>query len=375
MLGPRARRAPLTAHLSVIDGPGDSRIIRVVSRDLRLELPNGLFGDPLVVVRLRWVGRVLLLDAGDTASLGPRTLLAATDVLISHPHVDHMFGLGRLLRLRLGRPERPLRLLGPADLTRHVSCHLAGYAWNLVPAYPLTLEVVEVHEDAVETWRFPADHGFEPYRVDRRPRAGGEPVWADQELVVRAARLDHGGLASVAWRLDQRQSINVDPVLLAERGLAPGAWLNDLKAALAADADQAVTLPDGRLVPARSLHDIVRVTPGDSLVYAADAAPEADNAAALTALARGARRLIIESHYAAADRELAERNAHLTTADAAAIARAADVAALCPFHLSPRYADPAPLLEELRAHAGPVPIVQLPRGPGAAIGAIAEGRE
>ena len=53
----------------------------------------------------------------------------------------------------------------------------------------------------------------------------------------------------------------------------------------------------------------------------------------------------------------AERNAHLTAADAGRVARAAGVRAVAPLHLSPRYEDAADaVLDELARAADPVPL-------------------
>jgi len=120
--------------------------------------------------------RLLLLDAGDAAGLTPRTLLDAADVLISHAHVDHVFGWpGCSGCAWAGRA--PLRLFGPPGLAAHVRSHLGGYAWNLVEAFPLALTVVEIHPDRTETWQFPSSAGFEPYAVGRGPAPARRRCW------------------------------------------------------------------------------------------------------------------------------------------------------------------------------------------------------
>ncbi len=329
-------------------------------RGFRLALPNGLVGDPLVVVRVPWLPRLLLLDAGDAAGLTPRTLLDAADVLVTHAHVDHVFGLARLLRVRLGRPERPLRLVGPPGLAAHVRSHLGGYAWNLVEAFPLDLTVVEVHSDRTETWRFPTSAGFEPYAIARGPAPGEGPVLADELLEVRAVTLDHGGIPSIAYRVEERSGLNLDPVELERLGLAPGPWLGALKAAVRRSApdDEPIALPDGRVAPLGELRSrLVRITEGDTLAYACDAAPDEASVAAIVELARGVRRLVIEAHYLDADHALARRNAHLTAAVAGRIARAAGAGAVVPLHVSPRYEERVDeVLAELAAAAAPVPV-------------------
>ena len=327
-------------------------------RGFRIALPNGLVGDPLVVVRVPWLPRLLLLDAGDASGLTPRTLLDAGDVLVTHAHVDHVFGLGRLLRVRLGRPERPLRLCGPPGLAAKVRSHLGGYAWNLVEAFPLDLTVVEIHPDRTETWHFPSSAGFEPYVVARGPAPGEGPVLADELLEIRAVTLDHGGIPSIAYRVEERRGLQVDPVEVERLGLAAGPWLGELKAAVRRGAPDGapLALPGGRARPVGELRDrLLRVTEGDTLAYACDAAPDEANVAAIVGLARGVRRLVIEAHYLDADLELARRNAHLTAGLAGRIARAAGVGAVVPLHVSPRYEDRVDaVLAELAAAAAPV---------------------
>lgn len=331
-------------------------------RTFQLALPNGLFGDPLVVARLRLLPRTVLLDAGDMGALPPRALLGASDVLVSHAHVDHVFGLGRLLRVRFGRAERPLRVFGPPGLTARVRAHLDGYTWNLVPAYPLDLRVVEVDVPggSVTVWRFPPDRGFEPFVEERRDVGAGGLVFEDELLVIAALALEHGTITSLAWRVAERYALNVDPVALERRGLPTGPWLARLKDAVRRGLpdDHPLEVPGrGPTTVGAARREILRESPGDSVVYATDAAPTARTVEALAAFARGARRLLVETHFRAAARELAARHGHLTTELAGAIARAAGVAAVSPLHASTRHQEEADaLLAEFRASAAPVPV-------------------
>ncbi len=329
-------------------------------RTFQLALPNGPLGDPLVVVRPRLGGRWLLLDAGDMAAVGARALLAVGDVLISHAHVDHVFGLARLLRVRLGRTDRPLRLFGPAGLAAHVRAHLGGYAWNLVDAFPLDLRVVEVHADRTLTWRFPESGGFEPHVESAGAGPADGPVHADEQFELSALPLAHGALTSLAWRLREPRALNVDPVRLAEEGLPTGPWIADLKQRVRAGAagDEPFALPTGAVAPLDALRArVLRESEGDSVVYATDLAPTAATRAALVPFAAGARRLVIEAHFVEADRELAVRHDHLTAALAGAIAREAAPAWASPIHFSSRYAERvATVWDEFEEAAQPVPV-------------------
>lgn len=336
-------------------------------RTFQLSLPNGLFGDPLVVVRPRLVPRVLLLDAGDAAALSPRLLLAVTDALVSHCHVDHVFGLGRLLRARFGRSDRPLRIFGPPGLAARVRSHLGSYTWNLVAAFPLDLQVVEIHADRTEIWRFPPVEGFEPQLERNGPPASAQPVACDELLEVRALTLDHAGIPSMAWRVQEHRAFNVDPERLAARGLPTGAWLAALKDALRreAPADTPIPLPDGTTTSLGQLAaDVIIEAPGDSLAYITDIGPTQAALEASAEFARGVRRLIIETHFLEADRALAEQHGHLTAARAGALGRRADAIAVSPVHVSPRYEDrEALVLDELARAAHPTPVERIAAGP------------
>src|ERR687884_1768781 len=121
-------------------------------------LINDVFGDPGLYVEIAWARRALLFDLGDIHSLGPTKLLRASDVFISHTHMDHFIGFDQVLRVALGR-GKTLRLYGPPGLIDNVTGKLKGYTWNLVDGYPLTIEDREFTTDAVRTAVFPATNG------------------------------------------------------------------------------------------------------------------------------------------------------------------------------------------------------------------------
>ena len=327
-----------------------------------VELPNPPCGDPAVIVRPRNRGHVILAEAGDLAAVSARRLLSVRVALVSHFHVDHAYGLSRLLRVRLGHRERPLAIVGPPGSAARVAHHLAGYLWNLLPAYPLDLTVLDVHPDRVETWSFPRDAGFDPVCGERVPWTAGDVVLAieDEGVSIRALPLDHAGTVSLAWRIDEEEGLHVDPDSLAREGLAPGPWLGELKRLVRQKAppDTAVELPGGRTAP---LGDLERRflfrTPGDSVAVACDLAPTPSNVTGLVSFVTGVRTLVLEAYYREAERELAREHGHLATPDSGRVAREAGPRRLVPFHFSPRYeGEEEGLLEELRRLASPVQV-------------------
>jgi len=74
------------------------------------------------------------------------------------------------------------------------------------------------------------------------------------------------------------------------------------------------------------------------VAYVTDVADTAENRARIVRLARGADVLFIEAAFAKDDAALAADRAHLTTAAAGEIARAAGARRVEPFHFSARYA-------------------------------------
>ena len=113
-------------------------------------LVNDCFGDPGVYVEVRWSKRALLFDLGQNDSLGSTRLLRASDLFVSHTHMDHFIGFDAVVRVALGR-GKTLRLYGPPGVIENVEGKLRGYTWNLVDGYPLGIEVREFdgHEAAL----------------------------------------------------------------------------------------------------------------------------------------------------------------------------------------------------------------------------------
>ena len=55
-------------------------------------LVNGPFGDPGLLVELRWQGSAVLFDLGRNDGLPAAELLKVSHVFVSHTHMDHFIG-------------------------------------------------------------------------------------------------------------------------------------------------------------------------------------------------------------------------------------------------------------------------------------------
>lgn len=307
-------------------------------------LINGRFGDPALSIETLFESRLVMFDLGDISALSARKIQRITHVFVSHAHIDHFVGFDQLLRLLIGR-EKTLHLYGPAGFAAHVHHKLHGYQWNLVDFYrtDLVLVVDELDAGAVRTTRFRFKTAFAAEPMDAKPITDGK-LLEEPMFEVSAAILEHR-TPCLGFALQERAHLNVWKTRLIERGLPIGPWLADLKRAVAQNrADDhlirvgAARTSHGRPIPLGELRDVLTITPGQKIAYITDVSDTPANRAAIVALARNADVLFIEAAFAREDTALAVERAHLTTAAAGEIARAAEVRHVEPFHFSPRYA-------------------------------------
>jgi ribonuclease Z len=144
----------------------------------------------------------------------------------------------------------------------------------------------------------------------------------------------------MAYAVTERMHLNVRADALAAAGLAPGRWLNELKTAVRADADDAlpITVSPGDRRPLGELRaQFLTVTPGQKIAYVVDTLFSPANVRAIVRLAANADTFFCEAPFLEEDLEQASRRYHLTARQAGALARAAGARRLQVFHFSPRY--------------------------------------
>lgn len=330
----------LIAPLATTGGPDGPRPV------VRLEaataiLINGVFGDPLLHLRLHRQRRQLLFDLGDAGRLPARLAHRVGDVFISHAHFDHIGGFPWLLRSRIG-DYPPCRLFGPPGLAGRVAAQVDGVLWDRVGDKAPRFEVAELHGERLERWAIVA--GRAARRLADAPAPDGLLLEA-AGFRVRAVTLDHG-TPVLAFALEPAAHARVRRERLAARDWPPGPWLGELKRRVLADEPAApIALPDGRTRPAGELAaELLEVAPGERLIYATDLADTPSNRARLIALARGARALVCEAPFLEREADQARDTGHLTARACGEIAAAAGVERLVPFHFSRRHADETPAL-------------------------------
>jgi ribonuclease Z len=313
-------------------------------------LLNGPFGDPACYVRLAHRREALLFDCGDLRELVPRDALKISTLFISHAHIDHMVGFDALLRTFLYH-DRTLLVYGPDGIIEQIRGRLSGYTWNLIEGYPLVLKVREWQERPGREATFRAANAF---------RMEEETEWGEAEVdllldgdhrQVRALALDHGGIASLAFALQEPLHVAIHKDALAACGYRPGPWLTRFKDLLrqGGPGGTKLTVPlvgggESVLSLAELRQKIAHTERGMKIVYVTDAAPSVANLEKIVLFAKEAHLLAIEAVFPHAELARAEERNHLTARLAGEIARRAGAARLLTFHHSPRYQDRPELL-------------------------------
>ncbi len=313
-------------------------------------LVNDVFGDPGLFVEVRWSKRALLFDLGHNDALGPTRLLRASNIFISHTHMDHFIGFDAVLRVALGR-GKTLRLYGPPGLIVNVQGKLQGYTWNLTDGYPLTITVQEFDLDTIRSATFFATDGFQ--RHDAPDDAliavdtGGRfRVFDDPMFTVQAVALDHR-IPSFAYALQEQFHVNFNKERLHEAGLPVGYWLKEVKQYFWQGK------PDNFRFVATLYHEhhkeerefllgdvrerFVTISRGQKIAYVVDARYDEANEARIVELARGADIFYCESPYLDRDADKARARYHLTARQAGLMAKKSGARDLVVFHFSPRY--------------------------------------
>jgi ribonuclease Z len=230
-------------------------------------------------------------------------------VLLTHAHLDHLLGLGGLVAtLALLEAGHSLTVYGGAAVLRAVRSLLTEVVW------PGGRPEFEVRSVAIEPGT----------------------IIEDDHLRVRAFPVTHRGADSFGFAFEEKSRPRMLPDRLAALDVPAGPERRRLL------QGEEVVLPGGRRVAPDQVLGPPR--PGSRLIVVGDAA-RADE---LLEVARDADALIVEATFLERDAGKAAQRGHLTAAQGARLARAANVRALYLTHLSSRY-EQAEIEAEARA--------------------------
>ncbi len=228
-------------------------------------------------------------------------------ILISHMHGDHVLGLpGMLQSMSLLRREKPLHIYGPVGLVDYVKAFSESLGG---PGFPVIL--YEIQEQGIIY-----DSDF--YHI----------------LAIKALH------RSTAWSfvfIEKPRPGRFYPDEARALGVPEGELWGRLQ------RGESVT-SNGETVHSDQVTGPIR--PGRKIVYSGDSAPNPE----LVNVSRNADLLIHEATFMEELYDRAEEDGHTTAAQAAKLAREADVDKLVLTHISSRYPDPEMVRNEAQEY-------------------------
>ncbi len=264
--------------------------------------PSRDYGLPSAAVRR---GRdIILLDCGEGTQrqimISPFSFMKIKAILITHLHGDHVLGLpGLLLTMGLSGRKEKLLVVGPEGI-----CSLLG-------------SVLSVCGDEL------------PYDLQISEAGGGE-TYDLGEISVEAFPTEHG-VPSVGFTIIEKDTPKVD----VSKAEAAGLSSEEIGRVLSGKTVRGITADEICDTPAKGL----------KIVYSGDTAP----CEPLRRAAKDADVLIHEATFASDQEEAASAHSHTTASQAASVAKECNVRALILTHISNRYKDRTPVMEEATA--------------------------
>jgi ribonuclease Z len=251
---------------------------------------------------VRREGDLFLFDCGEGTQIALKKMnlrwKKINAIFISHTHADHITGLPGMLMLssQVDRTE-PLYIIGPAKVKDYFE------------ASRRTLEMYLNYEIIVQEIRNPEETQI---------------VYEGEGYRVRSFPLNHSRVC-VGYTLEETTRPGVfHPDKAKELGVPVGPLFARLQ------AGEPVTLADGRVVESSQVVGDPR--PGCKFSYVTDTAP----AAAIVPAVTGSDLLLCEGMFTRDLEDSAREKRHLTSTQAATIARDAKVRKMGLFHYSPR---------------------------------------
>ena len=254
---------------------------------------------------LRWDSEGFLFDPGEGTQrqmiLAGVKASSITRIFLTHFHGDHCLGLpGVVQRLALDRVDHPVSIYYPASGQPFIERLLRS----------------SVAREGVQ---------LDLHPVSEEGRVATGPFFD-----VVAARLDHRA-ETFGWRIEEPDRRSMLRERLEARGIA-GPAVGELQR-------QGRLQVAGKIV---TLEEVSDVRPGQRFAFVMDTRL-CDGA---FELAREADMLVCESTFTSSLEDLAQAYGHLTAAQAARIAREANVNILVLTHFSQRYPDVGVMVDE-----------------------------
>ncbi|MDP4176129.1 MAG: MBL fold metallo-hydrolase [Bacteroidota bacterium] len=293
----------------------------------------------------------LLFDCGENLLHEVRQAdVKSIDYLFfSHLHIDHVAGFDYFFRRNYDRETKPIKVWGPMDTSAIIHHKLQGFKWNLASGQPGIWDITDITDGKLIKTTYKTSDGFSKRHDESKEDFDGT-ILETKDFIVKVKILNHI-IPTIGYRITEKNSLNIDKQSLLETGLPAGPWIEKLKD-LSISGKESIEIED-KIYNIDKLRDTLLVeTPGESIAYLTDFIyDKASNKGAIE-LENESETVVCESQYLSDDKDLAEKNYHLTAHQAAEIAKKAKAKKLILFHISERYApdkDYGRILSEARS--------------------------
>ncbi|OED30047.1 ribonuclease Z [Methanosphaera sp. WGK6] len=254
--------------------------------------------------------RMILLDCGEAtqkqlmkAEISPMKI---DDIYITHLHGDHILGLPGLIQsLAFRGRTRPLNIYGPKGIGELID-HIKHLGYCTMGYDLITHEILD--DDII--------------------------IYQQNDFLVKARKMKHT-VFDYAYKIEELRQPKFLRSKAIELGVPPGPLFGKLQAGNSVSIDGKVIEPEEVLGPPRK---------GVKFVFSGDTIPQES----MIDFAKDVDLLIHEATFTGDIREKATENGHTVAEDAARIAKDANVEQLILTHLSNRYTDSKPLVDEAR---------------------------
>jgi len=307
------------------------------------------FADNALYVRLNSGQKIhrFLFDCGEGTcnELSIGELQKIDHLFFSHFHLDHIAGFDHFIRANYNRTTKPVHIWGPKTTTEIIFHRLNSFTWNLIDDVPSWWIIHEITPQKILTTELRASEAFaQKHPVGVRDFNSTILETADYRLSIRF--LEHR-IKVLGFKLQEKARLNISKAALIRNSLPEGHYLEKLKDPKVND-DQQLKVGDQIFTVGHLRKLLLEEQPGECLAYLTDFIFQESRLKEWADWLNGCDELVCESQYLSNDRELAGENFHLTTDQAAKLAKEAKVKSLTLIHFSRRYQNEKPdlFLEE-----------------------------
>ncbi|NUM36547.1 MAG: ribonuclease Z [Candidatus Brocadiae bacterium] len=278
-----------------------------------------------------------LFDCGEAvlSGMGLSEIQENDGLFFSHFHTDHIAGMDSFIRVNYDRSHKKVKVYGPEDTLRVLGHRLQGFTWNLVQNNRCIWEVQEIQKQKIHKGLYYTSEGFSSIH-DYSIFPWEKTIDSQDFFDIKAISLYHG-IPSLGYLIQEKCKFNIDKEKLASLGFSHGPWLKKVKEYSNTQKEDMIKIGE-REYNLKELQEFLLVPiPGESIAYLTDFLLDDNTEKNLLDFLPKGCILVCESQYSKEDKDLARKNYHLTSEDAAHIAKISEAKELILIHFSQRY--------------------------------------